>query len=94
MHPGRVSLAGKRWLQPRGQHSCGGLTSPTADSQVPPPSSQHQPRNSKQPRLLRYCWTTGPASWCVWRESFHAIKPSGRYSSDAWQCAAVTFSWQ
>lgn len=56
--------------------------------------AQRWPWNSKQPRLFRYCWTTRPAPPCAPRESFHPIKPSGRYSSDAWQCTAVTFSWQ
>lgn len=65
MHPARLSLAGKHWPLPRGQHSRWGLTSPTANSWVLPPSSQRQPRNSKQPRLLLYYWTTRPAPWCV-----------------------------
>lgn len=83
-----------RWLQLRGQHSHLGLASPTANSWAPPPSRQHQTQNTEQPRSLHYRWTTRPAPWCVWRESFHAIKPSGRYCSDAWQHAAVTFLWQ
>lgn len=66
MHPVHPSLAGSADSHHRTSTASG--DSPTLQqpcSWALPLSSQCQPGNSKQPRLLCYCWTIRPAAQCV-----------------------------